>query len=74
MYAYVPYIEEQTAVIQNRDFYRAEELETLRIQEYWDSMTAEEAEGYRNDPEGYAKKLAEIAEKEKKLSEELAKV
>jgi hypothetical protein len=72
--AFVPYIEEQMAVIQNRDYYRAEELENLRVQNYWDGMIGEEAEGYRNNPEEYAKKLAEIAEREKKLSEEMAKV
>lgn len=49
--AFVPYIEEQTAVIQNRDYYRGETIEALRVQEYWDSMIAEEAEGYRNNPE-----------------------
>ncbi len=32
----------------------------MRAADYWDSMTAEEAEGYRNNPEEYAKKLAEI--------------
>lgn len=68
LFAFVPYIEEQTAVIQNRDYYRAEEIEALRVQEYWDSMIAEEAEGYRNNPEEYARKLAETAEREKKLS------
>jgi hypothetical protein len=31
-------------------------------------MIAEEAEGYRNNPEEYARKIAELAEKEKKLS------
>ncbi len=46
----------------------------MRVQDYWDSMIGEEAEGYRNNPEEYAKKLAEIAQKEKKLSEDLAKV
>ncbi len=61
-------------MIQNRDYYRAEELENLRVQNYWDGMIAEEAEGYRNNPEEYAKKIAEIAEREKKLSEEMAKV
>jgi len=27
-------------VIQNRDYYRAEELEAMRAQDYWDGMVA----------------------------------
>lgn len=74
IYAFSQFVEEQTAVIANRDYQRAEELDNMRAQYYWDSMIGEEAEGYRNNPEEYAKKLAELAEREKKLSEDLAKM
>ncbi len=58
MHAYQNYQEEQLEVIANRDYYRAEVIENLRTQDYWDGMIAEEAEGYRNNPEEYAKKIA----------------
>ena len=36
-------------------------------------MIGEEAEGYRNDPENYAKMVADKLEKEIQLSNDLAK-
>jgi hypothetical protein len=63
MFAFEPYMEEQAEVIASRDYYRAEEINRLSVQEEWDLMTAEEAEGYRNDAEGYAKRIAEIEAK-----------
>lgn len=41
LFAYGRYVEEQQAVLDTRDYYRAEELEAMRVQEYWDGMIAE---------------------------------